>query len=113
MHYSQATYQCTVLLFVHQNTHRKEGKVPEFFPGVLKISINLKAKLLLNKEYRDICANRNPESEYFVKYFLLLEISAKRKKDGCCRNTLSQASTPTNKAFGLMVLNNKLHVWNH
>ena len=27
--------------------------------------------------------------------------------------TLSQAFTPTNKAFGLMILDNKLHMWNH
>ena len=57
--------------------HKKEGIVPEWFPGILQLSTNLKGKPLLNKEYRDFGVNRNPEFEYFVKS-LLSEICPKR-----------------------------------
>ena len=89
--------------------------MPESFPGVLQLSTNLKGTPLLNKEYRDFGVDGNPEFEYFVRN-LLPEISPKRtqyKKNGCGQKTLSQAFTPTNKAFGLMILDNELHVWNY
>ena len=89
--------------------------VPDTFPGVLKIDANLKGRPLLNPEYRDFGTNGNQEFKYFVKY-LLSEISPKRtqyKRQGCCDKSLSEAFTSTDEAYGLMILDNELHVWNH
>lgn len=89
--------------------------MPESFPGVLRISTNLKGKPFLNEKYRDFGEDGNPEYEYFVKN-LLSEITPTRTKyrnDECCQKTLSQAFTPTDEAFGLMVLDNELHVWDY
>ena len=54
--------------------HKREGKVPESFPGILQLSTNLKGTPLLNKAYRDFGEDGNPEFEYFVRN-LLPEIS--------------------------------------
>ena len=48
--------------------------------------------------------------------YLLSEISPKRtqyKRQGCCNKTLSKAFTPSDEAYGLMILDNELDVWNH
>ena len=53
--------------------------------------------------------------KYFVKY-LLLEISPKintKQKRWLLSKNFVTAFTPTNEAFGLMVLDNKLHMWNY
>ena len=88
--------------------------VPDTFPGVLKIDANLEGRPLLNPEYRDFGTNGNQEFEYFVRY-LLSEISPKRtqyKRQGCCDKSLSEAFTSTDEAYGLMILDNELDVWN-
>ena len=74
--------------------HRRGGILPELFPGVLEFNANLKGKPLLNREYRDFGANRNPEFEDFMKH-LLSEISPTRnqhKKDDCCKNLCHRLS---------------------
>ena len=108
------TYKPNIPVFC-TSEHKREGKVPESFPGILQLSTNLKGTPLLNKAYRDFGEDGNPEFEYFVRY-LLPEICPKRtqyKKNGCGKKTMSQAFTPTDEAFGLMILDNELHVWNY
>ena len=102
---------CLLSLF---SEHKKEGLVPDTFPGVLKVDANMEGRPLLNPEYRDFGTNGNQEFEYFVKY-LLSEISPKRtqyKRRGCCNKTLSKAFTTSDEAYGLMILDNELDVWN-
>ena len=114
------THRPTILTYCCLYIRTQKGRYSAWiFPGVLQLSTDLKGKQpLLNKEYRDFGANRNPEFEYFVKYFLS-EISPKRthntKKMVAAKKTCHRLSLLCTKQFlGLMmILDNKLHVWNH
>jgi hypothetical protein len=92
---------------------RKNGLVPTDFPGVLKITDKN-----LDKNYRKFKGDENdegihPEFKYFYER-LLSHVCKRRTKFRKRRNraTLSDIYTPSDEAFGLVILENCFDNWN-
>ena len=86
--------------------------VPELFPGVLKLNTTNKNEPLLSKHCRRFSVNRMPEFECFIKT-LLSKVQPKRTRHKRLRGQepISKCFTASDEAFALIVLDNKLHVW--
>ena len=99
---------------VSYSEHKAAGKVPSNFPGVLKINPENNDSVF-HKEYREFGENGNEELEYFFKSLLPkidpTRIKYKNKKDYINRS-FDEVFTISDEAFGLLVLDNKLDVWN-
>ena len=99
---------------------KKEDKVPENFPGVLKLNDSFASEimrgnqnhfeLLLHDSYRALDSNDEvpPEFEYFYTH-LLRHIDPNRTnfKKERKRRTLSEMYTISDEAFGLLILHNQ------
>ena len=108
---------------------KKKDKVPKSFPGVLKLNDSFASNILggnqnpgnqnpyeflLHDSYRKLDSSGGvpPEFEYFYTH-LLRHIDPNRtnfKKDKK-RRTLSEIYTISDEAFGLLILHDRLHVW--
>ena len=86
--------------------------VPESFPGVLKLNTTNQKEPLLSKSYGRFSVDGIPEFECFIKT-LLSEVQPKRTRCKRARGqeTISKCFTASDEAFALIVLDNKLHVW--
>ena len=100
-------------LHVRLSGHReKGGVVPESFPGVLKLNTTNQTKPLLSKDYGRFSVDGMPEFEYFIKT-VLSKVQPKRMRYKRLRGQelISKCFTASDKAFALIVLDNKLNVW--
>ena len=97
--------------------HKADGIVPRSFPGVLQIfpGSDKEKTLCFHKDYREFGENGNEELEYFFKY-LLAKIDPSRtkyrNKKNYAERSFDVAFTVSDEAFGLLVLDNDLEVWN-
>ena len=97
--------------------HKEAGKVPRNFPGVLEIIPRKDGgeQSYLHKNYREFGENGNEELEYFFKN-LLPRIDPSRTKYKNKKNyserSFDASFTVSDEAFGLLVLDNELEVWN-
>ena len=89
-----------------------EGRIPKSFPGVLKIDPNYEGNKFLDSDYRQYKDDGIDEYTYFVEH-LLERVNPTRTKFGTDKTirTISSCFTPSDEAFALLVLDNKLHVW--
>ena len=87
--------------------------VPKLFPGVLKTNTATNKNWpLLPKRCRRFALEGMPEFECFIKT-LLSKVQPKRTKHKKLRGQepISKCFTASDKAFALIVLDNKLNVW--
>ena len=86
--------------------------VPESFPGVLKTNTTNKNKPLLPKHSRRFTLEGMSEFEHFIKT-LLSKVQPKRTRCKRLRGQwpISKCFTASDKAFALIVPDNKLHMW--
>ena len=98
--------------FHQQDDQEKGGVVPDSFPGILRITPNQDGKPLLNEHCSTFGPNGRAEFEHFVKH-LLSRVQPKRTNHKRLKGhePISKCFTPSDEAFALMVLDNKLHVW--
>lgn len=94
--------------------HKAAGKVPSNFPGVLRINPENKESVF-HEDYREFGENGNEELEYFFKSLLPkidpTRIKYRNQKDYINRS-FDEVFTVSDEAFGLLVLDNELDVWN-
>ena len=91
----------------------KKNKVPESFPGSLMITLEDGPMKYLHPDYRSY---ENDEWEAEFEYFMSRIMSAiapsrNQYNKNCGRLQLSTIYTISDKAFGLLILYNKLHCW--
>lgn len=100
-------------LLLSCSEHKAAGTLPSNFPGVLEI--NSDSDSIFHEDYREFGENGYEELEFFFKQ-LLPKISPKRtnykNKIEHTHRSFDEAFTESDEAFGLLVLDNELDVWN-
>ena len=91
---------------------KTDGKIPKSFPGAMAITPNCKTKKFLDDNYRQYGEDGIEECMHFVEH-LSERVNPTQTKFGSAKTveTISSCFTTSDEAFALMVLDNKLHVW--
>ena len=95
----------------------EKGKVPDRFPGTLRVSdwdMKDKEEKVLHPDYRAYGSADNPEFYYFVTRILASVNARNNNFNGNTKGTehlLSKIFTVEDEAFALLMLYNELHVW--